>query len=90
LSFALREENRLKVFENSVLRRILGAKRNEIIGGLRKLHIEELCSFYSSQNITRMMKSRRMGWAGHVAYLRTGLLTEVGWEGQKDRATRKN
>jgi hypothetical protein len=60
LSLALREENRLKAFEYSVLRRILEPKRDEIIGGLRKLHIGELYSLYSSPNITRMIKSRRM------------------------------
>jgi hypothetical protein len=62
-----REEHRLKVFENRVLKRILGPKRDEVMGGWRKLHNEELNNLYSSQRIIRMMKSRRMRWAGHVA-----------------------
>jgi hypothetical protein len=61
-SLTLREAHRLRVFENRVLRRILGPKRDEVMGGWRQLHIEEL--------IIRMMKSRRMRFAGHVA--RTG------------------
>jgi hypothetical protein len=55
------------VFENRVLRRIYGLKRDEVTGERRKLHKEELNELYSSQNIIRFMKSRRMGWAGHVA-----------------------
>jgi hypothetical protein len=55
------------VFENRVLRRIFGPKRDEAFGGWRKLHNEELRDLYSSPNIVRMMKSRRMRWAGHVA-----------------------
>jgi hypothetical protein len=50
-----------------VLRRIFGLERDEIIGGWRKLHNQELHNFYSSPNIIRMLKSRRMRWAGHVA-----------------------
>jgi hypothetical protein len=57
------------VFENRVLRRIFGPKRDEVTGGLRKLHNEELHSFYSSPSIIRMIKSRRMKWAGHVAQM---------------------
>jgi hypothetical protein len=63
----LREEHRLRVFENRVLRRIFGPKRDEVTGGWRKLHNEKLRNLYSSQNIIRMIKSRRMRWAGHVA-----------------------
>jgi hypothetical protein len=63
----LREEHRLKVFENRVLRRIFGQKRNEVIGGWRKLYNEEFHNVYSSSIIIRMMKSRRMGWTGQVA-----------------------
>jgi hypothetical protein len=63
----LREENRLRVFENSVLRRIFGPKRDEVTGERRKLHNEELHILYSSPNIIRQIKSRRMRWAGHVA-----------------------
>jgi hypothetical protein len=56
------------VFENKVLRRIFGPKRDEVTGGWRKLHDEELRDLYSSPSIIRMMKSRRrMRWAGHVA-----------------------
>jgi hypothetical protein len=63
-SLTLREEHRLRVFENRVLRRIFGPKRDEVTGYWRKLHNEELHNFYSLPN--RMMKSRRMRWAGHV------------------------
>jgi hypothetical protein len=63
----LREELRLTVFENRVLRRIFGLKRNEVMGHWRKLHNEELYNLYSSPNIIRMIKSRRMRLAGHVA-----------------------
>jgi hypothetical protein len=63
----LREEHRLRVFENRVLRRIFGPKRDEVTGDRRKLLNEELHSLYSSPNIIRMIKSRRMRWAGHVA-----------------------
>jgi hypothetical protein len=55
------------VFENRVLRRIFGPKRDEVIGGWRKLHNEELNNLYSSPSIIRMIKSRRMRWAGPVA-----------------------
>jgi hypothetical protein len=63
----LREEHRLRVFENRVLRRIFGPKRDEVTGDWRKLYNEELHNLYASPNIIRMMKSRRMRWAGHVA-----------------------
>jgi hypothetical protein len=55
------------VFENRVLRRISGPRRDEMTGEWRKLHNEELHNLYSSPNIIRMIKSRRMRWAGHVA-----------------------
>jgi hypothetical protein len=54
------------VFENRVLRRIFGPKRDEVMGGWRKLHNEELRDLYSSSSIIRIIKSRRMRWAGHV------------------------
>jgi hypothetical protein len=58
------------VFENRVLRRIFGPKRDEVTGEWRKLHNEELRNLYSSPSIIRMIKSRRMRWAGHAAPLR--------------------
>jgi hypothetical protein len=64
---ALREEQRLKVFENRVLRRIFGPKRDEATGDWRRLHNEELNDLYSSPNIIRVIESRRMRWAGRVA-----------------------
>jgi hypothetical protein len=62
----LGEEHRLRVFENRVLRNIFGPKREED-GSWRKLHNDELHNLYSSSNIFRVIKSRRMRWAGHVA-----------------------
>jgi hypothetical protein len=63
----LREEHRLRVFVNRVLRRIFGPKRDEVTGGWIKLHYEELHGLYSSPSIVRVIKARRMRWAGHVA-----------------------
>jgi hypothetical protein len=63
----LREEHRLRVFENRVLRRIFGPKRVEVTGEWRKLYNEELRDLYSSPSIIRIIKSRRMRWADHVA-----------------------
>jgi hypothetical protein len=63
----LREEIRLRVFENRVLRRIFGPKGDEVMGEWRKLLSEELHNLYSSPDIIRQVKSRRMRWAGHVA-----------------------
>jgi hypothetical protein len=66
-SLTLREEHRLKVFENRVLRRIFGPKRDEVTGSWRKLHNEELHGLYCSPSIVRVIKVRGMRWAGHVA-----------------------
>ena len=62
----LREERRLRVFDNRVLRRICGPKRDEVTGEWRKLHNEEINDLYSPSNIVRVIKSRRMRWEEHV------------------------
>jgi hypothetical protein len=66
LCLTLREEHRLRVFVKRVLRRIFGPKRDEVTGEWRKLHNEELRDLYSWPSIIRIVKSRRMRWAGHV------------------------
>ena len=66
-SLTSREERKLRVFQNMVLRRIFGPRRDEVRGEWRRLHNEELNDLYSSPNIVRVIKSRRMRWAGHVA-----------------------
>jgi hypothetical protein len=82
----LREERRLKVSENRVLRRIFGPKRDEVTEEWRKLHYEELPDLYSSPNIVRVIKSRRMRWAGHVARIGRGeACTGSWWENQRER-----
>jgi hypothetical protein len=68
----LREERRLRAFESRVLRRIFGPRMDEAIGEGRKLHNEELHDLYPSPIIVRVIKSRRMGWAGHVARMEKG------------------
>ena len=70
MSLILREERRLRVSENILLRRIFGPKRDEVTGEWRKLHNENLNDLYSSPNIIRVIISRRMRWAGHVARMR--------------------
>jgi hypothetical protein len=67
LSLALRKEHRPRVFEKRLLRRIFGPKRNGITEGCRKLHNEEVLNLYSLPNIVRVLKSRSMRWARHVA-----------------------
>jgi hypothetical protein len=71
-SLTLREEHRPRVFENRVLRGTFGQKRDEVTGEWRKLHNEGLHNLYSSPSIIRVIKSRRIRWAGHVARMRTG------------------
>ena len=71
-SLTLREERRLMVFENRVLRRVFGSKSGEVIGEWRNLHNEELRDLYSLPNIERVVKSREMRWAGHVAPMGEG------------------
>jgi hypothetical protein len=69
-----------------VLRRVLRPKKGEVTGGWKKLHNEELHNLYSSPNIIRMIKSRRMRWTGHVARMgRREMHKEYWWEGQKER-----
>ena len=67
ISVTLREERKLRVFENKVLRRIFGPRRDEVTGDWRRLLNEEINVLYSSPNIVRVIQSRRMRWAGHVA-----------------------
>src|SRR5215469_7188622 len=71
-SLTLREEHRLRVFQSRVLRRVCGPKRDEVTREWRKLHNEELKDLYSLPNIVRVVKSRRMRWAGHVARMGEG------------------
>jgi hypothetical protein len=68
----LREESGLRVYENRELRRIFGTKRDEITAECRKLYNEELNDLYSSLNIVRVIKSRTVRWAGHVAHMGEG------------------
>ena len=71
-SLTLREERRLRVFKHRVLRRVFGPKSDEVKGEWRKLHNEELSDLYSLLNIVRVVKSRRMRWAGHVTRMGEG------------------
>jgi hypothetical protein len=66
-SLTLREKHKLWVFENRVLRRIFGSKKEEVMGGWRKLHNKVLHDLYSSTSIIRIIEPRRMNWVGHVA-----------------------
>jgi hypothetical protein len=78
-SLTLREEHRLRVFENRVLRRILGLKRDEVTGEWGKLHNEDLRDLYPLPSIIRIIKSRRTRWAGHVARI------DYWWKNQRER-----
>ena len=71
-SLTLREEHRLRVFENRVFRKIFGPRRDGVTGEWRKLHNEELNDIYYSLNIVRLIVSRRMRWAGHVSHMEEG------------------
>jgi hypothetical protein len=83
----LKEGHRLRVFENRVLRRIFGPKRGED-GSWRKLHNDELHSLYSSPNIVRTIKLRRMRWVEHVARMGE-VFKGSGWEAQRYETTGK-
>ena len=75
-SLTLREECRLRVLENRILRRIFGPMRNDN-GEWRRLHNEELRSLYRSSNLVRMIKSRRLRWAGHTVGMERGVLSKL-------------
>jgi hypothetical protein len=82
----LKEERRLRVFENRVLRRIFGPKRDEVTGEWRKLNNEELNGLYSLPNIVRVIKSRRLRWEGHVARMGKGeVCTGFWWGNMRER-----
>jgi hypothetical protein len=78
------------MFENRVLRGMFGPKKDEVTWDWRKLHIEELHNLYASPNIIRMIKSRRMRWAGLVAHIeRSGMHMGFCWGSQKERPARR-
>ena len=79
-SLTMREEHILRLFESRVLRRIFGCKKDKVTGEWRKLHNEELNDLYCSPNIVRVIKSRRMRWAGHVALMGESSIQGFGGE----------
>ena len=82
----MREKHRLRVSENRVLRRIFGPKRDRVTGEWRKLHNEELNDLYSSPSIVRVIKPRRMRWAGHVVRMEEGkVCTRFWWGSLRER-----
>jgi hypothetical protein len=81
-SLILKEECRLRVFENRVLRRIFWPKRDDVTGEWRKLHNEELNGLYSLHNTQQVINSRRMRWAGHVARMGEGRVCTGFWWGK--------
>jgi hypothetical protein len=84
-SLTLREKYRLRVSENRMLRRIFGPRKDEVTGNWRKLH-NELHNLYSLPSISRMIKLRRMRWAGYVARMgRNGIYVGYWWISQKER-----
>jgi hypothetical protein len=85
-SLTLREEHTLREFDNRMLRKIFGPKRDEVTGGWRTLHNQELHNLYPSPSIIKMIKSGRMRWAGHVARM-DAKRKHIGywWESQTER-----
>ena len=81
-SLTLREERKLRVFENTVLR-MFGPGRNDVTGDWRRLHNEETNVLYSSSNIVRVIKYRRMRWAGHVAHMGEERVCIGSWWGNR-------
>jgi hypothetical protein len=91
-SLILKKEHRLRAFENRVLRRIFGPKRDEVTGGWGKLHNEEPYNLYSSPSTIRMIKSRKMRWTGHVARMRWGeeeCIEDMGGKARRKKTTGK-
>jgi hypothetical protein len=88
-SLTLREEYRLRVCENRVLRRIFGPKRDEVTGEWRKLHSEEVNILYSSPDVIRQIKSRRMRWAEHVARMGEECVQGFDWKATRKETTWK-
>jgi hypothetical protein len=86
MSLTSGEENRLRVFDNRALRGIFGPKRNEVRAGWRKLHIEESHILYSSPNIIKIIKTKRMGLAGNIARIgKKGMHTVFWYKSQTER-----